>query len=43
MKNIEKLKINPKEIKKIVKSLFSDWKAGTIPTTEIPATYVFTV
>ena len=28
--------INPKEIKKIVKSLFSDWKAGTIPTTEIP-------
>ena len=28
--------IKPKEIKKLVKSLFSDWKAGTIPTTEIP-------
>lgn len=28
--------INPKETKKLVKKLFSDWKAGTIPTSEIP-------
>jgi zinc protease len=28
--------INPKEIKKLVKSLFSDWDAGIIPTVAIP-------
>ena len=28
--------INPKEIKKLVKSLFADWEAGTIPTSDIP-------
>ena len=29
--------INPKEIKKSIKALFSDWKAGTIPSIEITA------
>ncbi|WP_299056783.1 pitrilysin family protein [uncultured Polaribacter sp.] len=28
--------INPKEIKKLVKKLFSDWNKGTIPTQEMP-------
>lgn len=28
--------INPKEIKKLVKKLFGDWKAATIPTSEVP-------
>lgn len=28
--------INPKEIKKLVKNLFSDWKASEIPTVDIP-------
>lgn len=28
--------INPKEIKKLVTNLFSDWKAGDIPTVAIP-------
>lgn len=28
--------INPKEIKKLVTNLFSDWEAGTLPSPEIP-------
>ncbi|MDT7832714.1 insulinase family protein [Flavobacteriaceae bacterium S356] len=28
--------INPKATKKLVKKLFGDWKAGTIPTSEVP-------
>ncbi|MFY9241557.1 MAG: pitrilysin family protein [Polaribacter sp.] len=28
--------INPKEIKKLVKNLFSEWKASEIPTVDIP-------